>query len=148
MFEFLPDIDFFFKLIKFESRNDPLAKNPKSSARGLIQFLDSTARELGFNSSLDLVSQYPTFQSQLSGPVLWYMQKFGKYRDKYDIAMAVFYPKYMGKSPDTLFPKNVRDANPGINTPRDYVSKIEGKKTSQSLFPLSILILGAKLLFK
>lgn len=148
MFEFLPDLDFFYKLIEFESGNNPLAKNPRSSARGLIQFLDSTAKELGYANSLDLVSKHPSYESQLKGPVLAYMKRYRPYKNKYDIAMAVFYPKYIGKSPDTQFPDNVKSANPGINTPRDYVSYVEKKKVETSLIPFTILFFLARLLLK
>lgn len=148
MFSFIPDKEFFAKLIYFESRNNPLAANPKSSAKGLIQFIDSTARELGFRDSLDLVSRYPTFDSQMSGPVREYMEKGVPFRDKYDIAMYVFYPKYRKVSPDTQFPDNVKKANPGINTPRDYVNYVEGitSKSGNVLVPLSLVFLLIKFL--
>jgi hypothetical protein len=41
------DVDAIATLISFESGFKPDAKNPGSSASGLIQFLDSTARDLG-----------------------------------------------------------------------------------------------------
>lgn len=146
MFEYIPDKTFFAKLIYFESRNNPFASNPKSSAKGLIQFIDSTAQNLGYANSADLVAKNPTFESQMSGPVNQYMKKGAPFRDKYDIAMYVFYPKYRNASVDKLFPENVRKANPGIDTPRDYVAFVEGtsQKTS-NLVPLSLVFILLKL---
>ena len=43
-----------YKLINFESRWDPKARNPSSGARGLIQFMPSTAEGMGYKGSLGL----------------------------------------------------------------------------------------------
>lgn len=148
MFSFIPDKEFFAKLVFFESKNNPLAANPRSSAKGLIQFIDSTARDLGYKDSADLVAKNPTFETQMNGPVKSYMEKLAPFRDKYDIAMAVFYPTYRKVPPDKLFPANVRKANPGINTPRDYVEYIEGHalKNGSFLVPFSLVLLLIRLL--
>jgi soluble lytic murein transglycosylase-like protein len=45
-----------YKLINFESAWDPKAKNPASGARGLIQFMPSTARDMGYKGSLGIGS--------------------------------------------------------------------------------------------
>lgn len=42
--------DYYSKLAKVESGDNPLAKNPKSSAKGRYQFIDSTAKEYGINA--------------------------------------------------------------------------------------------------
>jgi len=42
--------DSLYRLINFESGWDPKAKNPTSGARGLIQFMPSTASWLGFSA--------------------------------------------------------------------------------------------------
>jgi len=116
-----------FNLINFESGFNPQAKNPNSSARGLIQFIDSTAKQLGFNDSLDLVTKYPTIADQL--PIVErYLQQFKPFDGKQSLYLSVFYPKYRTVAPDTLFPENVRKVNPGINTPADYVRLVERKK--------------------
>lgn len=116
-----------FNLINFESGFNPQAKNPNSSARGLIQFIDSTAKQLGFNDSLDLVTKYPTITDQL--PIVErYLQQFKPFDGKQSLYLAVFYPKYRNVAPDTLFPENVRKVNPGINTPADYIKFVERKK--------------------
>jgi soluble lytic murein transglycosylase-like protein len=43
-----------YKLINFESAWNPKAKNPSSGARGLIQFMPSTAESMGYKGSLGL----------------------------------------------------------------------------------------------
>lgn len=45
-----------YKQINFESAWNPQARNPKSGARGLIQFMPATAKALGYHSSLGLGS--------------------------------------------------------------------------------------------
>ena len=52
-------------LIQFESGWDPKARNPISGARGLIQFLHSTAKGLGYEDADDLVRRNPTATQQL-----------------------------------------------------------------------------------
>lgn len=112
------------KLIDFESSWNPQAKNPYSSARGLIQFVDSTAKNLGFLDSLDLVTQHPTIIDQLQ-IVYEYLSMYYPFRDKQDLYMSVFYPAYRRKDPQTEFPKNVQMSNPGIRTIQDYVNLVE-----------------------
>jgi len=116
-----------YNLIKFESGFNPLIKNPNSSARGLIQFIDSTAQSLGFKDSLDLVTKNPTIQQQL--PIVQkYLEQFYPFDGKQSLYLSVFYPKYRNVEPDTPFPENVQRVNPGIKTPADYIRKVEGKK--------------------
>lgn len=112
-------------LIAFESNFDPQAKNPRSSARGLLQFIDATARDLGFHDSLDLVTQYPTFAKQMYGPVLTYLRRYAPFGSKQSLYMAVFYPMYRNADGDLEFPAHVVEANPGIETPADYVALVD-----------------------
>lgn len=107
--------------IQFESRWNPRIKNPGSSARGLIQFMDATARDMGFAGSLDLVLKYPTVPLQLAGPVLRYLKHWAPFPTDQSLFMAVFYPAYRNASPDTEFPERVQAANPGIEKVSDYV---------------------------
>lgn len=115
------------KLIDFESGFDPQAKNPHSSARGLIQFIDSTARELGYDSSLDLVTKHPTIEDQLAD-VENYLTNYFPFRDKQDLYMSVFYPKYRRYPAYTVFPEHIREDNPGIDTIQDYVNLVDRKE--------------------
>jgi len=115
-----------FDLIRHESGGEPQAKNPYSSARGLIQFTDSTAQALGYKSSLDLVEKNKTAEKQILGPVKKYLAKFAPFPSEQSLYMSVFFPAYRNVSPQTYFPANVRAVNPGINTPQDYINKVKG----------------------
>jgi len=138
--------DDLYNLINFESRFKPFAKNPRSSARGLIQFTDNTARSLGFKTSADLVSRYPTVTEQLK-PVYVYLKQFYPFKNKQSLFMSVFYPRYRNVHPKTLFPESVRKVNPGINTPQDYINKVEGKLL-QKIPPLIILLGIAYIMYR
>ena len=111
-------------LIQFESGWNPSAKNPYSSARGLIQFVDKTAQSLGYLNSLDLIIKNPTIESQLLGPVYNYLKKYVPYDTDQALFMAVFYPVAMRWPESKHFPDWVKRVNPGINTPLDYMNKV------------------------
>jgi soluble lytic murein transglycosylase-like protein len=55
------------KLIAFESRFDPQAKNRITGARGLIQFMPNTAAWLGFGVEM------PMLGLLAAGAILWYI---------------------------------------------------------------------------
>lgn len=116
-----------YRLINFESGWNPKAKNPYSSARGLIQFIDSTARELGYENSLDLVEKNPTVEEQLAGPVYQYLKKYAPFPNEQSLYMAVFYPVARRWSLGTEFPEHVKKVNPGIEVVGDYVEKVRNK---------------------
>lgn len=122
-----------YALINFESRWNPKAKNPTSSARGLIQFMDATAREMGYKSSLDLVEKFPDIESQLKGPVKKYLMRYAPYPTDQELFMAVFYPKARFWPPLKAFPDSVQNANKGIKTVRDYVSWVYTKLNNADL---------------
>jgi len=52
--------DDLFNLINFESKWNPLARNKKTGARGLIQFMNDTSKTLGYLNSDDLVIKKST----------------------------------------------------------------------------------------
>jgi hypothetical protein len=114
-------------LINFESGFNPKAKNPYSSARGLIQFTDQTARGLGFRDSLDLVTRFSTIEKQLV-LVHKYLKKYAPFRDDQALFMAVFYPAARDWPISREFPDFVQAVNPGIKTVLDYVNRVYGKK--------------------
>jgi len=116
-----------YDLINFESGFNPTAKNPYSSARGLIQFIDSTARELGFNDSLHLVETHPTVYDQLQ-VVYEYLVQFYPFENRQDLFMSVFYPKFRGLDAETEFPDSIKNVNPGIETIQDYMNFVDSKK--------------------
>jgi len=120
------------KLINFESKWNPLARNPISGARGLIQFMHSTAKTLGFKNADELVEKYPTIENQLYGPVLTYLSQFKPFGNPFpqSLYLSVFYPAFRRMPLDTLFPDAVQKSNPGIKYVGDYVAKVEKKNFS------------------
>lgn len=137
-----------YKLIDFESKWNPQAKNPYSSARGLIQFTDKTAQSLGYKDSLDLVTKNNSIESQLYFPVLQYLSQFKPFPTKQSLYLSVFYPKARTWSLNTEFPDTVKKVNPGIVTVADYINKID-KRTVAGFSGglLSLMVLGLLLLF-
>lgn len=111
-----------FDLINMESKWNPQIKNPRSSARGLIQFMDSTAKGMGYKGgSSEIISKYPDRRSQLLTPVYNYLKPMSPFPNRQNLFMAVFYPAYRNKHPSTPFPTHVQNANPNINTVQDYM---------------------------
>jgi len=142
----LPDPAALAKLINFESSWNPLAKNPYTGARGLIQFMPNTARSLGYKDAEDLIAKNPDAESQLRGPVLKYLSQFKPFSAPFpqSLYLSVFYPSYRYFPADTAFSESVKKVNPGINVVGDYVKWVE-KKTSKIVFlkkysPLAFLV--------
>ncbi len=131
--------DDLYNLIQFESKWNPKAKNPYSSARGLIQFVDATAVKLGYKNSLDLVKKNPSILDQLQ-VVYRYLSWFKPFTGKQSLYMSVFYPAARRWHSGKMFPEYVRKVNPGILTPADYISKIDGKKYGT---PVAAIIAGS-----
>lgn len=144
---YIVDAQWLYDLINFESGWDPQAKNPVSSARGLIQFIDSTARSLGATDSTTLVRLYPDRISQLQGPVYQYLSQYAPFLTKQSLAMSVFYPAYRNVDPDTAFPDSVIRVNPGIVTPRHYLDMVFGIKKEVPLIMIGGLIAGLAYVF-
>jgi hypothetical protein len=117
-------------LINFESGFNPKAKNPYSSAQGLLQWIDSVSREMGYKDTSDLIANNPDAESQIRGPVYKYLKKYAPFDEPYpqSLYMSVFYPAYRNVDPDTTFSDTIRKANPGITKVSDYVAKVEKKK--------------------
>lgn len=133
-----------FAAIEHESAWNPAAKNPYSTARGLIQWIDSTAKDLGYSSSAALVAQHPTREAQLVGPVVAYLKKWKPITSLEDLAAVIFYPAYRKKL-DTALPAAVQKANPGITTVRDYSNRYLASKLPSVLsgVGVALLLLGA-----
>jgi hypothetical protein len=132
-----------WEVMNFESRLDPKAANPLSSAKGLIQFMDSTAKGMGYKSSADLVAKFPTFTAQVKGPVRAYFEGSKPYPTRQSLYMKVFFPVARTVPPDTTFASlyakypsagsiaTFKKQNPGIVTVNDYVNK--AMKRAQSM---------------
>jgi hypothetical protein len=118
-------------------------KNPYSSARGLIQIIDSSAKEIGYADSLDAVSRNPDFESQMKNVVYPYLKRWGPFSTKQSLYMAVFYPKYRSVAPDTTFTDSIQKVNPGIKTVQDYINKVDRVKVQKAVLKASPLIVAA-----
>jgi hypothetical protein len=135
------DSDTLYELIHFETAGtmNPKIQNPFSSAKGLLQFTDPSARKLRdssgkkYISSEQLITKCSTQECQLAipgknnkfgGPVYQYLSGFKNIQTKHDLYMAVFYPTAIGKK-DFKFPQHIVDINPGIETSAHYVEQAE-----------------------
>jgi len=119
--------EWLFGLIMAESGWNPTIKNPRASARGLIQWVDATAQHLGYANSADLIAKNPTREAQLTGPVVKYLKMWAPIKSPESLAAANFYPAYRNKL-DTPLPPEVQRVNPGIRTVRDYFDRHLKKK--------------------
>lgn len=93
-------------VVKAESGNNLKAVNPVSGASGLIQWLPSTAKELG--TSVEAIRQMT--REQQNALIVRYLKPYaGHIRNEGDAHLAVFYPKAIGQ-PDTfeLFRKGTK----------------------------------------
>ena len=107
-------------VINFESKGgNPQAKNPGSTATGLIQFMRDTATGLG-TSVNDIYNM--TGREQMVWVEKYLAPYAGKMSSQEDVYMAVFYPAAIGK-PDYRFSDEIAAKNNGIATPRDYFEK-------------------------
>lgn len=135
-------------LIQFESGGNPAARNKTTGARGLIQFMHATARELGYKNADDLYEKNPTFDQQLKSPVYQYLKRYSPFPTKQSLYMAVFYPAARSWAPQQYFPEIVRKQNPGIDTVQSYINHVEKIKNAKAQFSAaSIIIAGAILLY-
>jgi hypothetical protein len=136
--------DELYRLIRFESKWNPKAKNPRSTARGLLQFTDSTAQSLGYKNSLDLVNKNPTVTDQLF-VVEKYLARYAPFSGKQSLYMSVFYPAARKWNPAQQFPAAVQAVNPGIRNPSDYIRLVDGATVAKlAIVPI---IAGAVLLY-
>lgn len=101
-----------------ESRLNEKARNPKTRATGLIQFMPSTAAGLG--TTVDKLLQLTNVQQ------LFYVYKYfkpysGRIHSVYDLYKIVFFPIMIGRDAnwvlksDTLSAETVARANPIID---------------------------------
>ncbi len=99
-----------------ESGLNPRAKNPNSSATGLIQFLDSTA--LGLGTSTGKLAQMNAVD-QLEYVYQYFKTYKGKINDVADAYQAVFYPAALNKPDSFVYPQVVAGLNPIFDLNRD-----------------------------
>lgn len=124
-------------IVSFETARtfSPTIRNPTSSATGIFQIVDRTAREMGFASSADFLKKNPTVEQQA--------QVFGKYlKDRgvkpgmgaEDIYVAVTGGARPGDPPSTVLYSKGSDEyarNPGWDVDKD--GKITKGEIGQAL---------------
>jgi hypothetical protein len=116
-------------IMLYESGFNPKARNKKSRATGILQFLPSTAISLG--TTVEQI--YLMTRVQQLDLVEKYLQPYsGRVKNFQDLCMAVFYPAYIGKASDTKFPEKVTRVNPGIITIQNYVNSVLSVAKSKS----------------
>ncbi len=100
--------EWLYKLFYKESRLNPYATNSISNAQALIQFMPSTAKNLGTSveelSKMDVIQQIPFIKLYLEriNPSL----KFDNFTDLY---LAVFYPKAIGKNDTYIIGSHINE---------------------------------------
>jgi len=99
-----------------ESGLNSAIKNPNSSASGLIQFIESTAKELGTTTAkLRAMSNVEQLDY-----VYKYMNTYkGKLKDTADVYLAVFFPVALYKNLDWEFPNWAVVGNPIFDINKD-----------------------------
>ena len=101
-----------------ESRLNPQARNPKGTATGLIQFLESTAKDLGTSTAalykMNHVQQLPYVREYLKRRI----KERGVPKDAYQLYFLVHFPIAFGKADNTvLYSKGTTAYN---SNPLDY----------------------------
>ena len=124
--------DIIYKMIDAESGWRPLVKNPNGSARGLFQWIDSTARSYGFKSSLDLVEKNPTVYDQLVFAKT-YWKKLAPFKNDYEFCLSNFLPAYKKYPAETRIidlpnGKAIHAANPRLFYLGDYYKMVSSRK--------------------
>lgn len=118
--------------MSFESAGtfDSKVKNPKSSATGLIQFMNATSRDVLKIPHTDLAKMTPEDQlNEVYKYFKWVIDTFGPVSGTADTYMAIFRPATVGKPSETpLFVKGT-DAyavNTGLDVNKDgRILKVE-----------------------
>lgn len=110
-------------VINFESNGfNPKAVNPRSGASGLIQFTTTTSKELGTTvekiRQMGAMDQMQYVQRYFLLPRI---RKYAPFLNQQDVAMAIFYPPFIGKPPNHPAPSFVTDYNPNVHTILDYL---------------------------
>lgn len=120
------DPDWLMACMEFESGLNPAAKNPKSSASGLIQFMAATAKNLGTTT---MALRKMSGEAQLEYVERYFRPWRGKLKTLGDVYMAILWPRAVGKSDSyALFVRGepAYAVNKGLDKNGDgYVTKAE-----------------------
>ena len=91
--------DWLMTVMYAESRINEKARNPKTNATGLIQFMPSTAKGLG--TTVDALYNLTNVQ-QLYYVYLYFKPFAGRVNSVYDLYKCVFFPAMLGKPDDWI----------------------------------------------
>ena len=91
------DPEWLMTVMYAESRVNEKARNPKTKATGLIQFMPSTAK--GLNTTVDALYNLTNVQ-QLYFVYLYFKPFAGRVHSVYDLYKCVFFPAMLGKADD------------------------------------------------
>lgn len=129
--------DYLMACMMFESGLDPKARNPQSSASGLIQFMSQTAKELG--TTIEKIREMDAM-TQLSY-VYKYFRRFGTELHNWDLGdvyMAILWPKAIGKPANYhLFTQGeaAYKVNAGLDANKDgFITKLEASARVLKLY--------------
>ncbi len=125
-------------VIYIESGFQPSIKNPNSSASGLIQFMEATAKGLGTTTAairaMTNLQQIPYVERYFKGQIA----TFGKPRDWFDTYCLVFYPTWVKKDDNATIAPSAYTANKSIDLNKDgKITKGEFRKWATSKIPNS-----------
>lgn len=114
----------------------PSVRNPNSSATGLIQFMDKTAKDLGTTTAA--LAQMTNVQ-QLDY-VFKYLDRvqrsYGSFNHLVDLYLAVFYPASIDDGLEYIYPNSVYAVNKGFDLDKDgRISKAEIQNKILSTVP-------------
>jgi Transglycosylase SLT domain len=123
--------DWIMSVMYAESGLNHLAQNSKSTAIGLIQFLDNTLKRLGTTRE--------AIKNMTNVKQLDYVEKYfislglkAKMKSIYDVYFAVFSPKFVGKTDSTVIAlsgSSVYNANKALDTNKDGKILVSDVKT-------------------
>jgi peptidoglycan hydrolase-like protein with peptidoglycan-binding domain len=133
------NVDWLATAMSFESGLNPQAVNASSGATGLIQFMPSTAKNLG--TTTDALKGM-TFQQQLPYVQRYFESHKGQMHNLEDVYLAVFYPAAMGEPPDHVIASAgnpVYDQNAVFDrTKKGYITRADVTSTVTSVLDSAI----------
>lgn len=128
------NVDWLATAMSFESGLNPAAVNASSGATGLIQFMPSTAQNLGTTTA---ALKQMTFIQQLEYVKAYFAPKRGQLHSLEDVYLAIFYPAEIGKSPTDVIASAgnpVYDQNAVFDrTGKGYITREDVTATITSL---------------
>jgi len=131
--------DWLAAAMSFESRLNPAAVNSMSGATGLIQFMPSTARNLGTTTE---ALKGMTFTQQLEYVKRYFEAHKGQMHNLQDVYLVIFYPAEVGKAPSDVIASAgnpVYDQNAVFDrTGKGYITREDVTSTITNLLDQAI----------